>query len=93
MTEKEVLFGLKVLVDLLTFAGSVTLAVDAFLRRGQLAELKKDRELRRMKPGLRLRDREMKQAQESVRRAIWGIGMVAAGFLLQLVVRFVEGVS
>ncbi len=86
--EHLLFFG--VVADSLTFLGGGILSVDAFLRLGDLKKKRVNDEFRMTFPKLNLTDEDWKDAVWSVRRALAGSGLLAAGFLFQILLRFAE---
>ena len=79
-----------IVADSLTFLGSVILTRDALLRLKDLRNKRTDEKFRRRFSDLNLTDEEWKEATVSVRWAVAGCFLLAAGFLLQLVLRILE---
>jgi hypothetical protein len=86
--EHLLFFG--VAADSLTFLGGVILSWDAVLRLSDLKKKRVDDEFRRTFPRLNLTDSDWKDAVWSVRRALAGSGLLAAGFFCEILLRFAE---
>ena len=82
--------GLGILADLLTFGGSVLLAIDAPRRLKDLHAAKTHAEFQSALPGVRLVDKEEAIAKRSRIRGIAGIYSMAIGFLVQLILRLMD---
>jgi hypothetical protein len=79
-----------VLADALTFLGGSCLAKDAFGKLRELKRVRTDAAFRQRFHTLNLTDKEWKAAKTSRWWALTGFGLVTVGFLLQLILRFVE---
>jgi hypothetical protein len=86
--EHLLIFG--VVADSLTFLGGLILSWDAFVRLRDLKDKRVDDEFRRTFPKLNLTDKDWKSAIWSVGRALAGSGLLAIGFLCQILLRFAE---
>jgi hypothetical protein len=76
--------------DGLTFLGGACLAKDAFGKLRELKRVRTDSAFRERFPTLNLTDKEWKAAIASRWWALVGFGLVAVGFLLQLILRYAE---
>jgi hypothetical protein len=79
-----------ILADTLTFGGGCVLTRDAFLRLRELRRSRVDKRFRAELPRLNLTDDEWKAALAALRWTLAGFGLMVFGFLLQLVLRFME---
>jgi len=77
--------------DCVTFAGGLILARDGFQRLKDLYESRIAERFRQQFPRLNLADAEERQARMSERWAWRGAVLLAAGFVLQIVSRCLEG--
>jgi hypothetical protein len=77
--------------DCLTFGGGLILARDGFQRLKDLNESRIAERFRAQFPNLNLVDTEVGRARVSVRWVWRGMSLVALGFALQIVSRFLEG--
>ena len=89
--EHLLFFG--VVADSLTFLGGFILSWDAFVRLRDLKAKRIDHEFRRTFPKLNMTDEDWKNAVWSVGRALAGSGLLAVGFLCQILMRFAEHAS
>jgi hypothetical protein len=89
--EHLLFFG--VVADSLTFLGGLILSWDAFVRLRDLRDKRIDDEFRRTFPKLNMTDKDWKSALWSVGRALAGSGLLAVGFLFQILMRFAEHAS
>ena len=80
-----------VLADFLTFASGLLLARDAFQRLKELNEDKIVEHFRALFPNLILEDPREQRAHMSERWAARGLILLAIGFALQIVSRWLEG--
>lgn len=85
--------ALGILADSLTFAGGCILTRDAFLRLSELRRSRLDERFKAKfsKLNLNLTDVEWEAAVTAMRWTFAGFGLMVLGFLLQLVLRAVEG--
>jgi hypothetical protein len=79
-----------VLADFITLAGGVILSRDALLRLRELRNQRTDKNFRARFARLNLTDEELQAAVVSVRWAFTGCLLLAIGFFLQLIVKFIE---
>jgi hypothetical protein len=91
LREHLLFFG--VVADGLTFFGGLILSWDALLRLRDLKDKRIDDEFRRTFPKLNMTDDDWNKAVWSVGRALAGSGLLAIGFLCQILMRFAEHAS
>jgi hypothetical protein len=77
--------------DFLTFAGGLILARDGFQRLKDLHDSKIDDRFRKQFPKLNMVDADKGRARVSVRWAWRGMILIALGFVLEIISRFLEG--
>jgi len=77
--------------DLVTFAGGLILARDAFQRLKELNEDKMIEHFRSQFPNLKMVDPAEQRARLSERWAMRGLTLLAVGFALQILSRCLEG--
>jgi hypothetical protein len=80
-----------IFADTVTFLGGCLLARDAFLRLRELKKERVDARFRAEFPRLNLTDDEWRAAVVSLRWAFAGFVLLVLGFLMQLLLRVVEG--
>lgn len=82
---------LGIAADCLTFGGALLLAGDGFQRLKELNATKINERFRAAFPNLNLADGETAHAKKSERWAWRGLSLLTLGFVLEIMVRILEG--